>query len=1326
MSSGVVRSRRDLPPAALLREPVESLVGVTDAVAEALQDIRIATVFDLATSNTFGDAAQLVVIADPATVEAALSLLPADSLDDDAADAIADVPSLDASALAGLDDAPAAVLANVGVETIDDVAHWPPYLTARRILDEAVGGGDAVAVAERDAERLRPRIGEYPTERVYYDTLVMLDPGDNDGLQALEDVGQVPLDRLFQPPDAAQQVAVGAILTFSQSWFVQGVTLGSLLHSVALAPGEATRVAVVDWNRRSRGSTDASVSATDTLDASSGRSRALSEVTTAVANESQSGFSGSSSQSTLDSQTETSAETDSAAFGGFFGGGSDSSGSSETNTNLTSSAFSYGWSSGSRDIAAELTQNVAESTEQHATSVRNRRATTVQEVSDSESEQISTRIVANYNHMHALTVQYWEVVQTYRVQVDLERYTRALFVPLEPLDFDDDNVIDRFRFVLARVALTRRARELLLERPAVTELRPSIPPVVVDPGYFKYGSVAAVIDFDDTRFGPRPTPIDIEEDPTVLPPETTQPGPDLVQPGTYGRVHMMRSAPLVATSGSVAHVGAIDARAVLGIDQTVQPGQTLGVWNSPTISRAAEFFNSPILTEDGTALQAPIEATLEAIDLDGFGTAEVEIVTNDGVITLPTNGASLVRLDEAIPLASVQRVSVRRGEGRKSGTVNLRLRQRGALVVYPFPTSVAAGDDNATVVSAETAGAPEFADELKTHLNANRLHYSRAVYESLDPSQISALLAGFSFEGRPLLAGVEPRPFAVAGNYLILRAPADEQELVNGAPQQTPWGELVDEFRLGDVGENSPRLVSLPSGGVFAEAVLGRSNSAEKLDITRFWDWQESPIPLSPPEIAPVVSGQQTGSTAPGTDQLDAPIIAQSSPLAIPDPGAANALLSAITASNIFRDMSGLAGTQGLAQAAAQGAVSAGGAGLQAALGAQQIEAQRSVALQQLGADMFKTLVGAGMAAAGAAVGGPAGAALGQAGGQLMGGGGQKGTGASIAGAKINQGKDMDARGVSGPASGKGGAGAGPGGGGSGGSTPAGGGGGSNPTGGGSGGSGGGQAGLASQPGGNERAAFQSTLPAHDGDVGRTLADIGTGDPEVILASTGTTKTSGKLASRIGTAAPAAWLNAAPIEPRRPGQCAGGITNFGTLVFVHEAETEIDMRGYADETSSPWMLVHTVTDLIEGLRSYVSRCGCVRGIHIEAHGSHGGGFRMGDDTDGDGTIENGEALDRVNTNNAAQFGAIVKEAFCGNGFISVAACNSTGQGDSFIKALAAATDVTVIGARDTCSSGSGIFTDAWWEAKGGRAQSAPDGTVTFDARKKGSGIWVPF
>ena len=95
------------------------------------------------------------------------------------------------------------MLSDVGVKTIDDVANWAPFLTAKRVLDEALGGGGTDA-EERDAERLRPRIGEYPTERVYYDTLVMLESGDGQGLTPIKGAGRVPLDALFQPPNAVR------------------------------------------------------------------------------------------------------------------------------------------------------------------------------------------------------------------------------------------------------------------------------------------------------------------------------------------------------------------------------------------------------------------------------------------------------------------------------------------------------------------------------------------------------------------------------------------------------------------------------------------------------------------------------------------------------------------------------------------------------------------------------------------------------------------------------------------------------------------------------------------------------------------------------------------------------------------------------------------------------------------------------------------------------------------------------------------------------------------------------------------------------------------
>src|SRR5439155_12596407 len=96
---------------------------------------------------------------------------------------------------------------------------------------------------------------------------------------------------------------------------------------------------------------------------------------------------------------------------------------------------------------------------------RNRRASVIREVSQAESEQVTTRVIANYNHMHALSVSYYEVVQIYRVSVQLADIDRCLFVPFLVIDFTDANIVRRFRLVLAAAALELSLREVLLTDP---------------------------------------------------------------------------------------------------------------------------------------------------------------------------------------------------------------------------------------------------------------------------------------------------------------------------------------------------------------------------------------------------------------------------------------------------------------------------------------------------------------------------------------------------------------------------------------------------------------------------------------------------------------------------------------------------------------------------------------------------------------------------------------------------------------------------------------------------------------------------------------------
>src|SRR5688572_31339603 len=101
---------------------------------------------------------------------------------------------------------------------------------------------------------------------------------------------------------------------------------------------------------------------------------------------------------------------------------------------------------------------------------------------------------------------------------------------------------------------------------------------------------------------------------------------------------------------------------------------------------------------------------------------------------------------------------------------------------------------------------------------------------------------------------VDPRLLAVTGTHAVFRMLLDTAARAAWQEELYEWGITGPDSRRED-------LVPLPTGGVFAEAVLGRSNSAEKLDVTRFWNWQDSPPPFAPPAIASLQAGQQPTST---------------------------------------------------------------------------------------------------------------------------------------------------------------------------------------------------------------------------------------------------------------------------------------------------------------------------------------------------------------------------------------------------------------------------------------------------------------------------------
>lgn len=976
---------RNLPIRDLLHRSPQILLGVNPDAVAVLTALEVNTVFDLATSAVFGAAAKLLDAGSDLHSPLYQHGSPTADLVREAEATGKKVDELQFLPVGVLESIPAAQVPDVesvlDVQTVRDLALYPPYRAALRMLTALYFPEN---VPDFDPERpadLLPKTGEYPTERVQYTTLLMdeIQMGDGDQMVNVSSAAFKPLDlaRLAAGDAGFKKVAFGALLTFNQSWYAQGVTLGQLLHSTSLAPGESTRVAVIDWSRKSRAGETEVISETDDLTNDTSQNRSISEVTQAVANEAQSGFSQANSNSTSTQEGTSSAGEISAPLGGLFGGPSGSVGHTSSEATTNTRADSYSTSFGHRDIGSTMMQNVNDRTHQHAHSSRSRRASVVKEVSQSEHEGVSTRVLANYNHMHALTIHYYEVVQVYRVEVAVVKADKVVFIPVQLVDFQNDGMIRRFQGVLARAALTFQIREALLNLD-VLEIAPE----------------------RETNF-------------TVLGNRLSFYLKDALatRTGIGATAMVRRGEPALAADAAPAKAEPEQPLAMLRRDANVTSRVRLSdalpilqqvndhLWTSDQAGRLSGLLNRSVLRGDSNSIYLPTDVSVEGGAVSAGGTPmKIVFHTQHGATV------TAVSADHPLAMSEVSKIGITGSSSERdvSAVVTLTVNRNGVRFPLELPAvTVQKGANGETrVVQVRPGGVNA---NLKQHLNEHRMHYSQAVLRSLDGTQIALLLSGFGLDVNgemvPVAQVVEPKPIRYVGNYLAFKMNTD-------ASSDRVWSKWLSDHGI-HLGSAKEDIVPLPSGGTFAEAVLGRSNCAEKLDITRFWNWQDSPIPLQPTEIAAI----QTGSRATNEDvkpgQLSNPIINITTPASLPDPSGTAAVLAAIQNGGMFRDMSGLQGTLALAQAALQ-ATSAGAAtaGQQAGTNMNSL-LTANTERQRIAAEMITSLA---KTAAAAYTGGAAGGG----GGGISGGGNHSQDGAKINYFDKTQGQTPAGGGVSG------------------------------------------------------------------------------------------------------------------------------------------------------------------------------------------------------------------------------------------------------------------------------------------------------------------------
>lgn len=941
----------------LISSRADALIGVSPSASEALKQLGIETVFDLGSSRFFSNARSVSDYGSIKDLSVKFGMVPSDWVDTGTnVEALDDLGSLGIARLRDVDTALAKkISAAFDVETIKELAYWPPYHAANQIVRDFAGS--TMSAEDLQSEELRPRLGEYPTERVYYDTLVMLQlpmKGPRKPLDGpLSLAGLAIADRETRPVPA-----IGALLTYSQSWNAQGLTLGHLLHSLALAPGESTRIAMIDWSRKSSAGASESITESDVLNNATNHSRAISEVQNSVASEMQSGGSKSSSSSksagggaSVSAPIPAGGVPVSVGLSGQFG-------------KTSGKAESTSWSIGTRSVGASMSQNVNDRTEQHAASVRNRRASAVREVSQSEHEQVSTRIVANYNHMHALTIQYFEVVQIYRVTVKFHKAQRCLMIPMDVIDFSDPRIVERFREELHSVALLPDLFDLS-EQSSLTM------------------AITSTAQLPDSGLSNLWAPQEVAN-------VSAQIGAAITKPNDPQRIYLPEGASLISIS----------------VENGVFGPEGIQLFYHDPIPATGKMYATLTIKDSGAYDFGTVALSeLSYLSLN-FGTGDIDKTLNFKLrLGMLINGSVI-----SLPAVIITPNQWRNGKFTcltfKSNPVELTPIQRAA--------------------------------KLTAHLKANADYYSAAIYRNMDDATMFSLLNQYNWNGKPLAAQVEPRPFTVAGNYLVFMAPVDMDEpsgiklkpdavapdknnastlrkaageAALAAPVDQQFADIAKRFEgpptwekllterniIGPNAKSDERLVPIPTTGVFAEAVLGRSNSAEKLDITRFWNWQDSPIPLSAPEIAAIQMGSraQAENLMPG--QLGQPGVTIVNPTQLPDPAGLAAVIGAVQNGNMFRDMSGLAGTQAAMTAAIQAAGQAGqqaGANATTGMTGAQTQAtamhgaqtQKDIEQMKIAGDIAKASIGVPPV------------------------GKDKVEGISGDGARINHGRDMDQR----------------------------------------------------------------------------------------------------------------------------------------------------------------------------------------------------------------------------------------------------------------------------------------------------------------------------
>jgi hypothetical protein len=689
-------------------------------------------------------------------------------------------------------------------------------------------------------------------------------------------------------------IAHGHILHLKQQWVADGYSLGDLLYSLPLAPCQKKQIVTIDWDRRESAARLESLEERELLSAHLSRDRDISEIANSSVRESMSGRS-EASTSSFGAGLGIGAIV--GPVGGLLGIGGGSSGASSTASQNSSRAAS-----------ASSLQQLRDTTVQGASAVRNQRSTVIQTVRQGETMRVETEVVANHNHCHAITIEYFEVLRHFLVRQQLADVQECLLVPLLMSRFDPAKA-RRWREVLNRYLRDRRlARGFdALQRIADSYVGSDMPVGAYAEGQLTYLDGFLRIQFRIQRPRDNTDGSFLEASWTVLswlgitPLEWWQSYLNNQQQRdrVFAEVLGPRIAEEITNGLRLYAVDEDDNETRLPVDLT-------------------------LVSDFGNDLPLYVSLRLNA-DLPPLRRDRIKFVK---IGTVVDTNAGPKNVDDILPAGS--KIIVQSGQmGYRTAHITHDLFRHSNIL------NDLSGTDGVLVytpLSQQELRRPrdedrEAANALLKHLNDHLEYYHRACWWCMDAQHRFLLLDGFiapNSGGRSVASVVENRLVGIVGNCLVMPVargfhldPTFKQNVENPI-------DLLEHYQ--PTTPIAPLRLAVPTKGVFAESVMGSCNSCEKKDESRFWRWEESPCPDEPTAIQPVSTESRRAEPPDLTPQpFPQPIVAFQNVPAAPDPQGIAALTQLLGNPNLFRDITGLTENQKNALA-----------GLQAALGTAQ------------------------------------------------------------------------------------------------------------------------------------------------------------------------------------------------------------------------------------------------------------------------------------------------------------------------------------------------------------------------------------------------------